>query len=132
MIRTAFGKGTVIWAAGPIEAHNQAVQDRVFLACVEELLDGRHSVDFEAPPATEAVCFAQEDGIIASVLTTQTTLPPVTARGLRLSVDLKGRSCAKVLLLPGKTELDFTEKDGRVSFDLPPLELFLMFKILYR
>jgi hypothetical protein len=132
MIRAGFGKGAVIWAAGPLEAHNQAVQDRVFIACVEELLEGRYSVNLEAPPAVEAVCFAQEDGVLVSVLSTQTVLPPVTAYGLRLSLDLKGRSCAAALLLPGEKELAFTEKDGRVSFDLPPLELFLMIKIRYR
>jgi ABC-type proline/glycine betaine transport system permease subunit len=31
----------------------------------------------EGPPAVEAVCFAQDSGIIISVLTTQTTLPPL-------------------------------------------------------
>ncbi|MDR1105490.1 MAG: alpha-L-fucosidase [Treponema sp.] len=132
MICNSFGKGKVIWAAGPIEAHNQGAQDRVFTACADDLLDHACSVVFEAPPSVEAVCFAQEDGIIVSVLTTQTTLPPVTAHGLRMTVDLKGRSCEKIVLLPKQTGIRYTESDGRVCFDLPPLELFHMFKVCFR
>jgi hypothetical protein len=132
LVRNRFGQGKSIWAAGPIEAHNQGVHDRVFIACVEDLLDHKTSVVFEAPPAAEAICFAQDDGILAGVLTTQTTLPPVTAHGLKLELDLKGRSCAKVLRLPDGKEISFTESAGRVKFDLPPLDLFLMFKAVYR
>jgi hypothetical protein len=132
LIFNNYGKGKVIWAAGAIEAHNQGVQDRVFIACVEELLDRRTSFVFEAPPATEAICFAQDSGVIVSVLSTQVTLPPVTAHGLRIKVDLKGKQCEKVILLPAKTEIKYTETDGAVQFDLPPLELFHMFKICYR
>jgi hypothetical protein len=132
MVRRNYGQGRIIYLTGVIENRSESYHDRVFIACVEDLLDGKHSVDFDAPPAAEAVCFAQEDGIIVSVLTTQTTLPPVTAYGTRLTLDLKGRSCARVLFLPGETETAFTEKDGKVCFDLPPLELFLMFKAVYR
>jgi hypothetical protein len=132
LVKNSFGRGKTIWAAAPIEAHNQGVQDRVFIACVEDLLDHKTSIVFEAPPATEAICFAQDDGILVSVLTTQTTLPPVTAYGLKLEADLKGKSCAKVLCLPDKKEVPFKETGGKVQFELPPLDIFLMFKILYR
>jgi hypothetical protein len=132
VIYNTFGKGAVIWAAAPVESCNQSVQDRVFLAFVEELLEYRTSVVFEAPPAVEAICFAQDDGIIVSVITTQTTLPPVTAHGLSLTADLKGRTCAKVLHLPDKAEIAFAVSGSRVKFDLPPLELFHMFKVVYK
>jgi hypothetical protein len=132
LLMNSFGKGEVIWAAGPIEGHNQNFQDKVFIACVEELLGYHSSITLEGPPAVEAVCFAQDTGIIISVLTTQTTLPPVTTHGLHIEVDLQGRSCGKLLRLPDETELAFTESEGRVMFDLPPLELFLMFKAVYK
>jgi hypothetical protein len=132
MIRNHFGQGTVYWAAGAIEASNQNFQDKVFVNCVEDLLEHKTSIVFEAPPATEAVCFAQDGGIIISVITTQTTLPPVTTHGLRLTVDLKGKSCAKVLHLPDQAETVFTESGGKVKFDIPPLELFHMFKVVYK
>jgi hypothetical protein len=41
---------------------------------VEELLEHRNSVVMEGPPAVEAVCFAQDSGIVISILT---TLPPL-------------------------------------------------------
>jgi hypothetical protein len=132
LVRRSYGKGRVIYTTGVIENRSELYQNRAFIACVEDLLDGQHSVDFEAPPATEAVGFAQDTGIIISVITTQTVLPPVTAYGLRLSVDLKGKSCAKVLHLPEEAEIPFTVASGRVKFDLPPLELFHMFKVVYR
>jgi hypothetical protein len=132
MLRNTFGKGRVIWAAGPIERHNQRVHDKVFIACVEDLLDQQTSVVFEAPPATEAICFAQDSGVIISVITTQTVLPPVTTHGLRIAIDLKGKSCAKVLHLPDKAETAFTESNGALRFDIPPLDLFHMFKVVYK
>ncbi|MDR0730713.1 MAG: alpha-L-fucosidase [Treponema sp.] len=132
LLMNSFGNGKAIWAAGPIEGHNQGFQDRVFIACVEELLEHRASIALEGPPAVEAVCFAQDTGIIISVLTTQTTLPPVTTHGLRIEADLRGRSCAKVLRLPDEKEMAFTESEGKLSFELPPLELFFMFKAVYR
>jgi hypothetical protein len=132
MVRRNYGEGRTIYSAGVIENRSELYQDRAFIACIEDLLDGKHSVDFEAPPAAEAVCFAREDGIIISVITTQTVLPPVTAYGLRLSVDLKGRACAQVLHLPDEAGIAFTMSGGRVTFDLPPLELFHMFKAVYR
>ncbi|WP_010261853.1 alpha-amylase family protein [Treponema primitia] len=132
MIGTAFGKGRVIWAAGPIEGYKENFQDKVFISCIDNLLDKKYSVIFEAPPATEAICFAQDDGIIVSILNTQTTLPPVTVHDLHFTIDLKGRSCAQVLLLPKRSEIKFTETDGAVRFDLPPLELFHMVKVVYK
>jgi hypothetical protein len=132
MIRNRFGQGTVFWAAGPIEGSNHNFQDKVFINCVEDLLDHKTALVFEAPPSVEAVCFSQDSGIIISVITTQTTLPPVTAHGLRMTVDLKGKSCAKVLHLPDQVETAFTESDGKVKFEIPPLELFHMFKVVYK
>jgi hypothetical protein len=132
MIRNTYGKGRVFWIAGTVESRNERYQNDMFIACINDLTAGAYTVRLEAPPATEAVCFAQDTGIIISVLNTQTTLPPVIAHGLRLKVSLKGMSCAKVLLLPKETEIAFTEKDGMVSFDLPPLELFYMFKVVYK
>jgi hypothetical protein len=132
LLMNSFGKGKVIWAAGPIEGHNQNFQNRVFIACVEDLLEHHVSIVLEGPPAVEAVCFAQDTGIIISVLTTQTTLPPVSAHGLRIEADLKGKSCAKILRLPDEKETAFTESGGKISFELPPLELFHMFKVVYR
>jgi hypothetical protein len=132
MVRKNYGQGRVIYTTGVIENRSEMYQSRAFIACIEDLLDGKHSTDLEAPPAAEAVCFAQEGGIIASVISTQTVLPPVTAYGLRLSLDLKGRSCAKVLHLPDEAEIAFTQSAGRVTFELPPLELFHMFKVVYQ
>jgi hypothetical protein len=132
MLRNNCGRGTAIWAAAPIEAHNQGVQDKVFIACVKDLLEHRLSVVFEAPPAAEAICFAQDDGILVSILTTQTILPPVTTGGLTVAVDLKGKSCARVLHLPDKKEIPFTESAGKAQFDIPPLDIFHMCKIVYK
>jgi hypothetical protein len=70
-------------------------------------------------------------GIIISVLTTQTTLPPVVTHGLWIEADLKGKSCGKLLHIPDGKELAFAESEGKVKFDLPPLELFHMFKVVY-
>jgi hypothetical protein len=47
-------------------------------------------------------------------------------------VDLKEKSCTKLLHLPDEQELAFTESDGKVKFDLPPLDLFHMFKVVYK
>ncbi|AEF81360.1 alpha-L-fucosidase [Leadbettera azotonutricia] len=132
LVKNNFGKGRIIWAAGPIESHGQNFQDKAFIACIEDLLDNAKSVEFEAPVSTEAICFAQDDGIIISVLNTQAVLPPVTVHDLHIALDLKGKQCARVLLLPGKKELAFTEAGGKIKFDMPPLELFHMFKVLYK
>jgi GH35 family endo-1,4-beta-xylanase len=132
LLRNRFGKGLAFWAAAPIEAHNQGVHDGVFAACVEELLEHQSRIVFAAPPAAEAVCFAQADGILINLLNTQTVLPPVTIRNAVLTVDIGEQSCETVLLLPGREPIPFTESGGLVKFEAPPLELYHMLKLVYR
>ena len=138
------GAGRTIWAAGSIERRGERAHMDTFVDLVKALLYTMPSVPsvvVEAPPAVEAVCFRQEDGVLVNVLNVQPALPPVTAYGVKISVNLKNSKCVeKVVLLPEGQDVPFeevpfeeipSEKYGRyVSFEARPLRLFDMYKII--
>jgi hypothetical protein len=130
MLLNTYGAGKTIWFAGCIESRGEYAQDAAFIQSIDYLTGGEYAVSLAAPPAIEAVCFRQKDGVIVSLLNTQTTLPPVTAHGVTVTVSLDGRKADSVILVPSKEKLPYTENDGKVTFEAPPLTLFQMFKVV--
>ncbi|MDR1639947.1 MAG: hypothetical protein LBT59_09660 [Clostridiales bacterium] len=126
VIANEYGKGRTLWMAGSIESMGEKEQSDAFVKAIAYLTGGSYSHFLEAPPVAEAICFDAGDYILASILNVQPTLPAVALHGARLSVDLKGRSVRKALLLPEEKELPFEVKDGYARIELPPINLLAM------
>ncbi|MDR1599651.1 MAG: alpha-L-fucosidase [Oscillospiraceae bacterium] len=132
MVVNHYGKGKTAYMAASIERRGEKAQSDAFIAAIDLLSGGSYSVELDAPPAIEAIVFADQAMMNISLLNTQTTLPPVKAHGVRVAASLSGRRVEDVLLLPDETPIPFTEQDGKVSFEAPPLDLFCMIRVALR
>ncbi|MDR2525454.1 MAG: alpha-L-fucosidase [Oscillospiraceae bacterium] len=130
LLENHFGQGRTVWAAGVIEESKDWMHRQTFANIILYLLDGNTCHHLNAPPAVEAVCFAQTDGVLVNLLNAQELLPPVPVYGMEMTVQTPGKQAQKVLLLPEERELPFRQAGDAVTFDVPPLELYHMIKIV--
>jgi hypothetical protein len=130
IIAGRFGKGRTVYATGAIESSSHQMHKETFLRLIRDLAGNSFAFSVEGPAAIEAIAFQQNDGILVNLLNTQTVLPAVAAHGVKVTVDLGGKTATKVLSLPTEKELPFTTQGSNVTFSVPPVQMLEMCKVL--
>ncbi len=122
----AFGKGTVIWSALPIESMPYAQYRQIFLNLLH--LNGKPDYFFstEGPAKVEITAFKNANSITinAAVLDEEAVSTPVSP------FFIKVRACAKsVKRLPRGENIPFKVENGYTVFKLRRLHIFDMYEI---
>lgn len=125
-----YGKGKAIWVAAPIEAMGREIHDQAFATIIHELVQ-EQSFELEAPPAVEAVEFYQEDKdrYLISLINLQELTPVVPVHNMKLTVDLKGKTCERAVVLPDELPVEYSQENGKVTIKVPELDMLRMLLI---
>jgi hypothetical protein len=81
-----FGKGEVIWVAGPLEMVGEERHREFFLSLIKELVNGDFSFEVDAPKAVEMTMFKQEEGYIINLLNFQSELPNIPVFDIKVRI----------------------------------------------
>ncbi len=133
IVLNQYGKGKVLYAAGCLESMGHDVHHAIFRRLLDVIAPIKPLIKTDVPKSVEIIVFEQaaEKRLLLSVLNFQSVLPNIPVNGARIAVRLDGRRALKLLRFPDNTELEFRQSDGYAEFDLPRLDTFLMFGLLY-
>lgn len=129
----AFGKGTVIWSAAPIEHENLLDYTKIIVNLFDRYSGKKRTLRTTAPKNIELVAFdcEQENAVRISAVDlsdedTSVTWPP-------FKIDFcTDKPVKSVVLLPKNEEIPFFEKDGYICFNTKPLRIFDMYQINFK
>jgi len=118
-----YGKGTVIWCAGPIESMNTEAYRSLMLRLLENALPAAElSLETTAPKRVELVVTDSDDQkytrISAVTLNEEDEAETIPPFKVALRAD---RAVESVVLLPEGSKVNYLVKDGRVRFETRPL-----------
>lgn len=130
LVACRFGKGKVIWSAAPLELFSGLIYRGVFLNLLELLTNGEYTLQSDAPASVELVSFQTEDAVLVSAVQLTedevfSVLPPFTVT-VRTNRPVKS-----VARLPESEPVNWSEKNGRVTFQTKSLRIADMYKIQY-
>ena len=133
VVLNRYGKGKVLYAAGPLETWTYETQVQVFRNLLG-LLENRPLVfETDAPKPVEVTLFDQPDRsrFVLHMINFPAEMPPVPISDIKLRVWMEGRTPTQVVSLPGGEPLDFAVQGDHVEFTAPKLESYLMLGIDY-
>jgi hypothetical protein len=119
-----FGKGTAIWAAGPMETTDYS-QDALSPLLLK--LAGAPTVETNAPRVVEVTVFSQPRRLVVSLVNFPRELPPVPVHDVTVTVRMSG--ARSVSVIPTGAALAFTTGKETVTFTVPLLETFSMVSV---
>lgn len=133
ILRRKFGKGEVIWVAGPLEAVDRDLHRDVFVRLIRSLLDGDLSFEVDAPKSIEVTMFRQceHNRYIVNFLNFQPELPNIPVYNIKFRIKTRGQRFSKVLILPEKIPLDFEIKGDYLETTIPKVGTYLMLGVYY-
>ncbi|WP_438447593.1 alpha-L-fucosidase [Gorillibacterium sp. sgz5001074] len=131
MLRTAYGKGMVVWAAAPIEAAVREQHSTIFAGIVRSL-GGELSFSAEAPEQVELVLFdvPEKGRKYVNLLNIQDSFRVIPLHDFIVSV-LSPEKPKRVVSLPEGRELPYFHEEGRVRIPVSKLELYAKWAIEY-
>ncbi len=131
LIEAAYGKGTVIWSAFPIEIDGRLSHNNLFRAIVRKYM-GSPSVKSTAPRQVEIVSFKTQNEILISAVDLLCSDELLAVPDFSVSVK-SDRSPKSICVIDGENEvpIEFTYQDGYTSFDIKQLVMFVMYIVKY-
>ena len=127
VLRTKYGKGTVIWAAAALEGAERYTCDEAYV----NLLKTMHS-DFvftaNAPKCVEFILFDDKDKLYFSAVNLQNDFEVLPIFNVTARVKC-GKPPKAVRLLPGSTNVKFEYADGYAQFNIKELKILNMYEI---
>jgi hypothetical protein len=129
-----YGKGKVLYAAGPLEIWDYDSQVQVFRNLLGLLQTRPFAFESDAPKPVEITLFDQPERsrFTVNLINFPPDLPPVPVSDIHVRVWLNGRTPARLVELPGAEELLYTVRDGWAEFIAPRLDSYLMLALEYR
>jgi hypothetical protein len=125
-----YGKGEVIWVAGPLEMVGEERHREFFLRLIKDLVKDDFSFEVDAPKAVEMTMFKQDDGYIINLLNFQSELPNIPVFDIKVRIRKDGKSFKKALILPDEVELPIKENKEFWEIEVPRLDTYLMIKVM--
>lgn len=119
LLRRQVGAGTVVYAAGAIEAETQTAQREVFTRLVAEALSDRRSWLSDAPGAVDITVLDADDSRIVHALNLSTPAPPVPAHGIEVSFPGVRRDPRAVRSLRDGREAAWRRQNDVLTIALP-------------
>ncbi len=124
-----FGKGEVIWVAGPLEMVEQEAHRGLFIRLIRGLVKEGFTFETNAPKCVEITMFKQEGRYIINVLNFQSELPNIPVSDIKLRVKKNGEPLKRAVILPSEAPLPIEVKEEYLELSLPPINTFLMIAI---
>ena len=133
LIQHTYGKGSVIYSAGCLEAMPHDAHSQVFFKLIRQFATGPLKLTTDAPRPVEITIYddAINHRLLICCLNFQHDLPNIPIYNMQLSVSLGGRAFKSVRLLPEGEVIDNQLLQDAVQFKATKLETFLMFAIEY-
>ena len=125
-----FGRGEIIWTAGPLEMVGEERHREFFIRLIRNLVRDGFSFEAEAPKSVDITMFKQKEGYVINLLNFQSELPNIPVFGIKMRIKRDGKSLTKALLLPEETVLPIHERDGFIEVEVPRLDTYLMIAII--
>ncbi len=133
IIKRNFGRGEVIWVAGPLEIVDSETHRQLFIRLIKSVVREGFSFEAEAPKSVEITMFHQEEDkrYIVNLLNFQQELPNIPVFNLKFRVKSTGKNFSKVLILPEEISLPYEVKGEYLEVEIPRLDTYLMLGIYY-
>ena len=128
MVEKTYGKGKVIWAAGPVEFHKAPDYREIFAKMLRRLNDTPYTVTSTANPMVEIVSFKDGNSITLGTVNLADpaqlfTQPPFT---VTVNCDAPVKSVKR---LPTEEEISFEASGNSATFSVENLRILEMYKI---
>ncbi|MBQ8431705.1 MAG: alpha-L-fucosidase [Clostridia bacterium] len=126
-----YGKGKVIWCAAPVELDRRKQYTDMMRRILElGAPEKEWSLTCDARRQVELLGFETENGYYVNFVDLLFDDERVTTRPFTVKLRIPaGREVASVNLLPTGAPLDFSVRDGELTFRTPETELIAMFEI---
>jgi len=133
VVLNRYGKGKVMYAAGAMEIWEYETERNVLANLLRLLTTQPLHYETDAPKPVEITMFEQpaQKRFIVHLLNHQLELPNIPVTGVTVSVWMRDRRPLSVSILPEGKRLDFVLRDGRVHFQVPRLETYMMVGLSY-
>ena len=134
IVLNRFGKGKVMYSAGPLEIWEYSTQRDIVGRLLKMLASRPLFFETDAPKPVEITIFDQPDKkrMILHILNFQQELPNIPVRDIRVTVRMNHKQPEQVVFLPDKTKLEFNVKNDILEIMVPELKIYSMLGILYK
>lgn len=130
VIFNQFGQGKSIYVTGDLES---SPWHRSYFINLIRLAAGTFTFEGEAPKSIEITVFHQPDRrrFLISLVNFPKDLPSVPVEGIRVRLQLDGKSPERLLILPAEETLAYETWEDYVEFTTPQVATFLMLALDY-
>ncbi len=125
-----YGKGYVVWSALPIESIEHPEFGDVLINILNGVKPLESSVKSTAPANVEITAFKSENDITVNAVILNNESYEMSVYPFEISVKCE-REPKSVVLLPSEENIDFSYKDGYVTFETKKLITFDMYMIKF-
>jgi hypothetical protein len=129
-----YGRGKAVWAAGPIESGGNAVNRRIVVWLLKQVLPGPYHFEVETHPAVEMTLYHQPENrrLLVGLLNMQRDLPALPVGAIvRVQVPEGGRATG-VASVPDRKSTPFEKVGPYVQFRLEPFPALAMALVEYQ
>lgn len=133
LVLNRFGKGKIMYSAGPIEIWEYLTQRELLGRLLKMLTSKPLFYETDAPGTVEITMFDQPDQsrLILHFLNYQNQLPNIPVQNIHVKVYMDMKKPSQVLLLPDKKEIKFKMNGNTLEFVLAELNDYAMTGIIY-
>ena len=134
VVLNSYGKGKVMYSAGPLEIWDYDPQLDVFRNLIGLLQTRPFAFESDAPKPVEITLFDQPDRsrFVVNLINFPPDLPPIPVTDIQVRVRIGDeRHPVRVVRLPEGQDLLSTVRDGWVEFTASRLESYLMLAVEY-
>lgn len=133
LIEHGYGAGRTLYAAGELEAMDDAEHKEIFARLLLSLAAKPFAFYAEAPGSVELTLFHDKDDqrYLLHMVNFQKELPNIPVYELRVRVRLSGHIPQSVCLAPGEEQLAFSVDGDFVEFVVPKLETYTLCVVNY-
>ncbi len=127
-----YGKGRVVYAAGPLEAGSTADHEAALLRILRLLLRRPFSIETDAPACVEINSYEEPEDhrIILNLVNDQEHYPSVPIFNIMLQLRFL-QPVRRVLALPEEIEVPISHRDDCIEFCVDRLDIFRMYSVEY-
>jgi beta-galactosidase GanA len=131
VVMNSYGQGKSVYVTTELE--NQLLHRDVFWKLLRRMITSPLLLESNAPKPVEFTTFLQEDHkrYVINVCNFQKDLPSIPVHDISVTLHLGNKKAVGVKHLPRENDIEFTCSDNTVRFQIPKLEIFDMFTVVY-
>ncbi len=134
LIRNRFGKGDVIYCAGPLELQPFTKHRKILSGIFDGMLECR-TWKSNAPKPVEIIVFKDEPDsrLIINILNYQETVPPIPVRNIKIKINMDNILPEKLYIVPDEIPVEYQmTENGDLEFTASEVNMYSMYILKYR